>query len=163
MDNFCKILLTRCKEKVSGLLISFPCFPFSLLPPAALCHLSSLFYWNSCCTGHQSMLNLIDTCWSLFYSTVLCHLPLWSFPLSLNSLSPRHYYLLIFLLFLSFLLICFFFFFVFNIWSVATESATNDPKINLSPLYASLCTYYWWLTPEQINCWISFLDLCPLT
>lgn len=34
------------------------------------------------------------------------------------------------------------YFFVFNIWSVATDSAKNDLKINLSPLFPSLCTYY---------------------
>lgn len=80
MVMFCKTLLTVSKVGVSGNLVPYPWFPFSLPLTAALCNLHTILLTQLLIRPPVIYLpDLIYTYWYLFYSPILCHLTLQSF------------------------------------------------------------------------------------
>lgn len=167
MDNVCKISLTRCKEKVSGLwfppLVSYSHSFHQLL--SAICHHYSTETAVAQATNaliaksHRHMLLLIlfditlpfDIVVILFFFqfSQLLTLPSPSFP----SVSQR-------------LLSLFYFrvqYFIIGIWKCQKlpESQFIIPFTQHSR-HPVGCTVNWWLTVELINCWISFFLICAI-
>lgn len=128
---YCKLLLTMCEVGISGHLVPYPWFPFSIPLPAAPCHLPTLFYWHSCCLGLQwSICQISSVCIGTYFIPIRQYGHSWLHVLSVSDITLGF--------FLFFLLIIYYFYIYYLVTNNRKYWKWPQSQYIISSIYHSM-------------------------